>query len=170
MPHRFPRVVAAWVLQAARVVVDRYRGDTAAIWSDSPTAIELRQRLEAFVGIGQKKAAMAVEILAAELGVAVAELSGSDVAYDIHVRRVFVRTGLAMTDSLNSVVAAARMLHPARPGALDVPAWTIGRHWCRPRRPACGSCPIAWACQAAPLPPVAVQTIGPNEGGRGVPA
>lgn len=35
-------------------------------------------------GIGQKKAAMAVEILARDLGKPFHELSGGDVAYDVH--------------------------------------------------------------------------------------
>jgi uncharacterized HhH-GPD family protein len=151
-PHRFPRVASRWVLEGARRVVRDYQGDAARIWADGPTAAELRRRLEEFPGIGQKKAAMAVEILVSDLGVPVADLSGSDVAYDVHVRRVFVRTGLAPTDSLRAVVAAAREVNPSRPGALDVPAWTVGRHWCRPRRPICTSCPIAWACPLGPLP------------------
>jgi len=43
---------------------------------------------DAFSGIGQKKAAMAVEILERDLGVTIRELKGSDIAYDVHVRRV----------------------------------------------------------------------------------
>lgn len=150
MPHRFPRLAAGWVYQAARLVARRYRGDAARIWSDGPSAYELRQRLEEFPGIGQKKAAMAVEILASANGPDVRELSGSDVAYDVHVRRVFLRTGLANGDTVHEVVAAARELHPARPGALDLPAWLIGREWCRPRRPDCAACPISWACPSSP--------------------
>jgi hypothetical protein len=38
---------------------------------------------------------MAVEILARDLGIPLREMSGSDVAYDVHLRRVFLRTGLA---------------------------------------------------------------------------
>jgi endonuclease-3 len=145
MPHRYPARAASWILAAAAHVESRYSGDAARIWSDTPTAIQLRSRLEDFLGIGQKKAAMAVEILAAE-GHEIAEMGGSDVAYDVHVRRVFLRTGLVDVDTSGAVVAAARRLHPGRPGALDLPAWVIGRNWCRPTRPKCNACPIAWAC------------------------
>lgn len=48
-----------------------------------PAAIDLRCRFDAFPGIGQKKAAMAVEILARDLGKPLRELAGSDVAYDV---------------------------------------------------------------------------------------
>jgi hypothetical protein len=70
---------------------------------------------------------MAVEILARDLGVPITDLSGSDVAYDVHVRRVFLRTGLAEYDDLDHIVEVARRLHPERPGELDFPAWLVGR-------------------------------------------
>jgi hypothetical protein len=92
--------------------------------------VELRRPLEAFPGIRQKKTAMAVEILARDLGQPLRELIGSDVAYDVHLRRVFLRTGLAERDEVDHMVAVARTLYPDRPGALDPPARDIGRRWC----------------------------------------
>lgn len=106
----------------------------------------LRRRLEEFPGIGQKKAAMAVEILVRDLGVNLRELTGSDIAYDVHVRRVFLRTGLAQRDQVGHMVAVARTLYPERPGALDMPTWDIGRRWCRPANPDCLTCPLNTAC------------------------
>lgn len=144
--HRFVNVVPAWLVQAAQIVVSQYGGDAAQLWADEPTAIELRRRLEAFPGIGQKKAAMAVEILARDLGKPLHELSGGDVAYDVHLRRVFLRTGLADHDEVGHMVAVARALYPGRPGALDLPAWDIGRRWCRPADPDCAACPVNSVC------------------------
>jgi endonuclease III len=145
--HRFVNNVPSWLVQAAQIVLDKYHGDAASIWSDIPTAAVLRKRLEEFPGIGQKKAAMAVEILARDLGVKLRELTGSDIAYDVHVRRVFLRTGLAQRDQVDHMVAVARALYPERPGALDMPAWDIGRRWCRPANPDCSACPLNTACQ-----------------------
>ena len=85
-----------------------------------------------FPGIGQKKAAMAAEILARDLGKPLQDMSGSDVAYDVHVRRVLLRSGLAEHDEVTHMIAVARALNPDRPGALDLPAWDVGRRWCRP--------------------------------------
>jgi len=144
--HRFVNNVPAWLVQAAQIVLDQYQGDAARIWSDTPTATVLRERLESFPGIGQKKAAMAVEILARDLGVPLREMGGSDIAYDVHVRRVFLRTGLASHDEVTHMVAVARALNPERPGALDLPAWDIGRRWCRPTAPDCPACPLNAAC------------------------
>ncbi|HWG61474.1 MAG TPA: hypothetical protein VG253_07150 [Streptosporangiaceae bacterium] len=144
--HRFINQVAGWVVDAADAVADRYDGDAGGIWNDRPSAAELRGRLDAFPGIGQKKAAMAVEILERDLHVPLSELAGSDIAYDVHVRRVFLRAGLAQRDDVTEMVESARRLHPERPGELDNPAWDIGRRWCHPRDPDCSQCPLVSIC------------------------
>ena len=146
MLHRFKVNMARWVTLAARDVISHYGGDASAIWSDSPTAVELQRRLVQFAGIGQKKAAMAVELLERDLGVVVKELEGSDIAFDVHIRRVLIRTGLAERDDQGEIIDRARALNPERPGSLDHPLWDIGRRWCRPRNPNCGSCPLTTLC------------------------
>ena len=127
-------------------MLQRCHGNAAELWPDAPTAMEPRRRREEFPGIGQKKAAMAAEILARDLRVGLKDLSGSDIAYDVHVRRVFLRTALAERDDVNHMVAVARAPHPECPGALDLPAWDIGRRWCRPSNPDCPACPLNSAC------------------------
>ena len=144
--HRYVNNVPAWVVSAADRVLTTYGGDAGAIWNDRPTAAELQDRLRAFDGIGQKKAAMAVEILERDLGVEIREMSGSDVAFDVHIRRVFHRTGLAEVDDMDHMVEVARRIYPERPGALDGPAWVVGRTWCRPSFPRCPSCVLSEVC------------------------
>jgi uncharacterized HhH-GPD family protein len=144
--HRYVATMPRWLVLAARRVLSRYHGDAGAIWSGYPSADELQRRFTAFTGIGQKKAAMAVEILERDLGVPVANLERSDIAYDIHLRRVFLRTRLADRDDRDHMIAVARALHPARPGALDLPSWRIGRGWCHPGIPDCASCPLTRVC------------------------
>lgn len=146
MLHRMVNVVPRWIAEAAKTVVDRYRGDAGAIWAGVPSASTVQARLTEFKGISQKKAAMAVEILERDLHVPIANLEESDVAYDVHVRRVFLRTGLSSVDDIREIVANARALHPERPGSLDFPAWDIGRRWCRPSNPACGQCVLSDSC------------------------
>jgi endonuclease III len=127
-------------------VIREYGGDATAIWAGRPTVRELQRRLDDFPGIGQKKAAMAVEILERDLGVEVMQMSGSDIAYDIHVRRVFLRTGLAEYDSVEHMVAVARELFPERPGTLDEPAWFVGQNWCHPSEADCPHCVLRDPC------------------------
>ena len=144
--HRFPTQSARWLVAGAQRVMDHYGGEAGAVWDDCPTARELQARLTEFVGISQKKAAMAVEILSGQRGIEIRDLSGSDIAYDVHVRRVMLRTGLAQRDHVDHMVEAARRLNPDRPGALDLPMWEIGRTWCHARDPECGTCEIGVVC------------------------
>lgn len=144
--HRFVNKTPARLVAAAHRVVHHYGGDAGRIWGDNPTAKELQERLDAFDGIGQKKAAMAVAVLARDLGVSIRSMASSDVAYDVQIRRVFLRTGIAERDDPKHVIAAARELHPEQPSALDLPAWLVGREWCRPKAPRCSECPIEASC------------------------
>lgn len=144
--HRYIEKMPRWLHAAAERVVQHYSGDAGKIWDDQPTAALLQARLDAFPGIGQKKAAMAVEILERDLGVTVRELQGSDIAYDVHVRRVLLRVGLAERDDLDHMLEVSRAANPERPGAIDFPAWRIGREWCGPGIPLCPSCPLEAVC------------------------
>jgi len=146
MLHRIKENMPRWITNAARRVVEEYGGDASRIWSDAPTAIERQRRFAEFQGIGQKKAAMAVELLEQHFKIEVRQLAGSNIAYDVHVRRVLLRTGLANQDDRRDMVDAARLLHPERTGSLDFPLWDIGRRWCRPQRPNCDECPLGDHC------------------------
>ena len=144
--HRYVEKMPRWLVSAARRVQRDYHGEASTIWSDRPSAVELQQRFRAFDGIGQKKAAMAVGILNRTRDVRITRMAGSDVAVDVHVRRVFLRSRIADRDHPDHMIAVARHLHPARPEALDLPAWDIGRTWCHARAPDCGACPLTHVC------------------------
>lgn len=138
--------VPGWLVETARKVLEEYGGRAASIWAGWPRASELTTRLRRFSGIGWKKAAMALEILARDLGVPIADLSGSDTAFDVDVRRVFLRTQLAEYDDLDHIADVARRLHPERPGELDYPAWLVGWQWCGAGVPDCGACVLRKVC------------------------
>jgi len=89
---------------------------------------------------------MAMELLERMLRVPLRQLGGSDAAVNVHVRRVFLRSGLADRDDVQHIVDVARRANPDRPGVLDHPAWEIGRIWCRPSAPDCAGCPIGAVC------------------------
>lgn len=144
--HRYVNNLPSWIVAAARRVLDEYSGNADRIWNDDPTAEDLRRRLERFQGIGRKQGVMAVEILERQRGTAIRRLEGSDIAFDVHVRRVFLRTGIAARGDQQHMTEAARRLHPDRPGALDYPEWWIGHEWCRPTEPACEACPLSGVC------------------------
>lgn len=144
--HRFKNTMGGWVSEAARRVLLDWDGDASRIWAPGTHVRRVNERLSAFSGIGRKKAAMAVEILVRHFGVQLAGIEAGTVAYDVHVRRVFLRSGLAEEDTPDAISAAAAAANPAAPGLLDLPAWLIGREHCRPREPRCAECRLGRAC------------------------
>jgi endonuclease-3 len=40
----------------------------------------------------------------------------------------------------------AREAYPDRPGAIDFPAWLVGRQWCRAGIPDCPHCVLTEVC------------------------
>lgn len=144
--HRFKHTMAGWVSDAAGRLLECYGGDASRIWESGSTALEVTERLSRFSGIGRKKAAMAVQILARHFGVVVEGLECGTVAYDVQVRRVFLRTGLVDRDTPEAIEEAAARARPVAPGRLDLPAWLVGRQWCHPKRPDCDVCRLGGVC------------------------
>ncbi len=146
MLHRFKNTLPRWVSAAARMLLDEWDGDASRIWAPGSHVVEVTERLSAFSGIGRKKAVMATEILARHFGVPLQGLECGQVAYDVQVRRVFLRSGLACEDSVQAIEAAAQAACPESPGTLDLPAWLIGRETCRPKVPLCDVCRLGDVC------------------------
>jgi uncharacterized HhH-GPD family protein len=144
--HRFWKTTGKRIVDAARKVVQEYGCDAAKMWSDEPRAEDLEGRFREFAGIGQKKASMAVNILARDFGVPIQNWSGIDVSNDVMIKRVFLRAGLATRNTEEAIIEAGRILNPDYPGALDHPAWIIGREYCLNSAPICSSCPLHDIC------------------------
>lgn len=67
--HRYPGSMAARMQALARVVVDDYDGDTAAIWTGVRTGADLLARLQALPGFGEAKARIFLALLGKQRGV-----------------------------------------------------------------------------------------------------
>ncbi|MGI9125516.1 MAG: HhH-GPD-type base excision DNA repair protein [Mycobacterium sp.] len=68
--HRFPGSMAKRVQDLAREIVDRYDGDTAALWTQGePDGPELLRRLRALPGFGEQKARIFLALLGKQYGV-----------------------------------------------------------------------------------------------------
>jgi uncharacterized HhH-GPD family protein len=136
----------ATVVSVARFVCDKYHGDAEAIWRGNPTARDVQDRLSQIPGVGPRKAAMAVQMLRRDCDAAIRDVPGSDIAYDMHARRVLLRTGLADVDELGHMHAVVRDADPTRGAGIGLPAWQIGRTWCRAEIRWCESCPLTEVC------------------------
>jgi endonuclease III len=148
--HRFLDTMSRNFVEAVRVIHTAYDGRADKIWLGSPPSAEVVYRFLQFKGVGPKIATMAVNILARDFKIALADHNSIDISADVQVRRVFGRLGLVPEDAgPDAVIYRARALHPQFPGLMDFPAWEVGREWCRPAAPLCPSCYMRGLCQTA---------------------
>src|ERR1700752_2405408 len=68
--HRFPGSMAKRIQAVAQIIVDRYDGDAAALWTaGDPDGPELPRRLKALPGVGEKKAPIFLAVLGKQYSV-----------------------------------------------------------------------------------------------------
>lgn len=67
--HRFPKAMAARVQEVCRVLVDRYDGDPARLWSEAADGRDLLRRVGELPGFGRQKAQIFVALLGKRFGV-----------------------------------------------------------------------------------------------------
>ena len=67
--HRFPKAMAARTQALARIIVDEYDADPAAVWTTATSGAELLERVSALPGFGTVKAQIFVALLGKQLGV-----------------------------------------------------------------------------------------------------
>jgi uncharacterized HhH-GPD family protein len=67
--HRFPKSMAARTQVLARIIVEEYDGDAAAVWATATSGADLLTRVSALPGFGTAKAQIFVALLGKQLGV-----------------------------------------------------------------------------------------------------
>jgi len=67
--HRFPAANAERVQKLARLIVEQYDGDAAAVWTTAKTGDALLRNVRALPGFGEQKAKIFVALLGKQLGV-----------------------------------------------------------------------------------------------------
>ena len=145
--HRFPEEMSQNFYEAVLMMIKRYDGDASNIWNGKPSSAEVVYRFLQFRGVGPKIATMAANILARDFKISFSDYFSIDISVDVHVRRVFRRLGLVSQKVTNEeLIYKARALNPEFPGLLDLPAWQIGRNWCKPKKPRCYDCYLNDIC------------------------
>ena len=127
--HRYPKVMAARVQDLARLLVSRYDGDAALLWTSATSGAELLRRVAELPGFGAQKAQIFVALLGKQLGVRPAgwrEAAGSFGAPGSYCSVADIHDGESLArvrDYKQSLKAAAKAKAPsgarpaARPGA-----------------------------------------------------
>lgn len=144
--HRYPRKMAEYIFFALKKIVEEYDAKAENIWKNDLNAEHVIAKLEEFKGISHKKAALGTLLLVRDFGVTLNNLSCIDIAYDVHVRRIFLRMGLVDKDNIKDVTSSAREICNDFPGSLTLPIWVAGREYCRPTNPNCEECYLRQFC------------------------
>jgi len=135
------------VKELSRMIVNEFNGEAQKLWENKSSKF-VRATLERIYGVGPGIASMMVLLLEKWFGVHFNDVDhrNMDVKPDTHIVRVFYRLGLISELDSDSAVKAARRLNPDYPGALDSPAWIMGRKWCTAFSPQCQKCPLNEVC------------------------
>lgn len=148
--HRFYKEMSVNLVSALELIDTRYGKIASRIWKGRLPSATVVYRFLEFRGVGPKIATMAVNILARRFMVHFSDYYSIDISPDVHVRRVFKRLGLIRAGAnTEELIYRARALNPKFPGILDLPAWKIGRQWCRPNRPQCSECYMHGVCPSS---------------------
>jgi endonuclease III len=141
-------------------LTDFYDGNARYIWQGEKAA-KVIERLKSFEGISQKIANMAARFLGTYYGERFNDWEKIDIPVDRHIARLFLRTGLVpaasgdkvqkITVLTNPIINKARALSPKFPGALDEPAFEVGKYWCTKEEAYCDyegePCPLSQICR-----------------------
>lgn len=145
--HRFNDIMANCFYNAIQKIHSDYNDNASLIWKGKLYSATIVRRFLQFEGIGIKIATMSTNILAREFKIPMKDKICIDISPDVQVKRVFTRLGLISKNSSNEeLIYCARELNPSYPGIFDLPAWEIGREWCRPQNPSCNKCYLNKEC------------------------
>ena len=145
--HRINDIMANCFYNAIQKIHSDYNDNASLIWKGKLYSATIVRRFLQFEGIGIKIATMSTNILAREFKIPMKDKICIDISPDVQVKRVFTRLGLISKNSSNEeLIYCARELNPSYPGIFDLPAWEIGREWCRPQNPSCNKCYLNKEC------------------------
>lgn len=144
--HRYPSKMAEYIFYAIKIIVEKYNSSVENIWKNDLDAEHVITKFEQFKGISHKKAALGTLLLVRDFGITLNNLSCIDIAYDVHIRRIFLRMGLTDKDNIKDVTTKARNICNEFPGSLTLPFWVAGREYCRPTNPNCEECYLNQFC------------------------
>ena len=143
--HRYPSKMSVYIFEAMKKIVSEYDSSADNIWKNK-SASEIVKALECFKGISHKKASLGTLLLVRDLNINILDRQNIDIAYDIHIRRLFLRLGLVENDVQEEILQSAKRLYPEFPGRLTTAFWNIGREFCHATDPSCLICPLFSEC------------------------
>lgn len=137
--------IAKSVVSVAKLVVEKYAGRPESFFDGN--IAEVQHKLQEIHGVGPGIARMIIIIRLLYFGLE--PLPGGFLLpkQDVHINRVFKRSGLIDWPDEFALMQAMMGQSPRRVAILDQVAWNIGINFCRPSSPICFKCPINEVCR-----------------------
>ena len=145
--HRYNRDQAKYFYSAIHKIKDEYDGKAINIWKNKPSSALFIYRMLQFNGVGVKIATMTANLLVRKFNVKFSDYYNIDISTDVHIKRIFIRTGIVDNNNNNMIIYKAREINLEFPGLIDFFCWNIGRQFCTKNNPNCRNCPISNYCK-----------------------
>jgi len=146
--HRYPSVVAKYIISSCAEIVSQFNGDASNIWLSKDINLAKKSFIQ-MKGIGEKKANLAILMLARDGGVKFDNIEDLPLALDVHLKRVLKRSGLFDVDTKEEILDLHTCFRQEKsdfPALLGTPIWIIGRNYCHKTIPQCSACPLDKKC------------------------
>ncbi len=147
--HRFPKNIAQYVIKSSRVIKDEFQSKAELIWLEHKSIISAKENFLKLHGIGEKKANLAILLLAREFKIKFEDIHFLNIALDFHIQRVLLRSGyfnILTEKGIAEMNSMFRKVYPNFPALLGTSLWYIGRHFCAIIQPKCKICPMSQWC------------------------
>lgn len=147
--HRYPGNMARYLIASCSVLVSEFDARAEYLWEGDRTVATTRKNFLKLSGVGEKKANLAVLMLARDFGIHFTDIGSLPLALDVHLKRVLSRSGLFNIDTkdgLKDLHDCLQADYPYFPALLGTALWSVGRHFCHESSPQCDTCPLNQTC------------------------
>ncbi|MDP3883278.1 MAG: hypothetical protein Q8Q48_04460 [Candidatus Staskawiczbacteria bacterium] len=147
--HRYPGNMAKYLIESCSGLVSNFDSRSENLWKGVETITETRKNFLRLSGIGEKKANLAILMLARDFDIHFTDIGTLQLALDVHLKRVLSRSGLFVIDTsagLKDLQNCFQDNYPHFPALLGTALWFVGRHFCHETSPECDTCPLNSTC------------------------
>lgn len=144
-PGQVSRVqLATTIISLASIVENDYGGAPERMLEGSIS--DIMESLQQIHGVGPNIARMTIILRILYFGLKPERGGRLLPKIDVHVERLFTRTGLVEVCSEQALGSVLKDYAVEDIAAIDQVCWELGQSYCRPTNPRCGECPINGAC------------------------
>ncbi len=146
--HRYPSNIAKYVINTSKILVSDFSSQPKKIW-DNNSVKNTKTNFLKLSGIGDKKANLAIILLARDFHIKFEDMETLPLALDVHLNRILNRSGIFETKTkegktrLNSEFQNYFKSDVFQTSTI---LWNIGRNFCNEKKPNCMFCPLTNVC------------------------